>query len=428
MPTLTVPGLTAIAGYQFSGQIATLDTTDVSGASVADLKATINWGDSQTSVDVPVALISGTSLGVLASHTYSTPSTYTVGVNIAVRGIGTTSAAGTATVTASAAPSIVVTPTVFTATAGQLATGAVVSTFTDGTSKDLAATSYRAVVQWGDGQTSEGLISTPVNNIYTVTADNVYAAPGSYSVTTSITRLTDGQIVRATGTAVVAAQTFSGQVVGIRGGAVADNRPTFEGKADPFSFVRITAVGPGIVGTLVLGQTVASPAGVWNLQVGPLADGIYTVTATVNAPGGFPERSSLIGEQGRLVVDTIGPQVVSVGYDRLLNQIILVTRDVGVGLNLASLGNAGNFAVTRPSRRVPLGFVSNAKSSPTDSVPLNNPNLVRTVITPSSPLAPGRYNLRLAAGGITDRVGNCLQGPSVLEFVAARRPQVRRPR
>ncbi len=409
--------------------VATFTDATNPALSATSFTAVTNWGDGQSSVGT----ITGISAGlfqVAGTHTYATTGTngqFTVSTTITRL---TDSKAVTVSATAVVslpAPTIAGAPGTFTAVAGLLASKVLVATFTDPGTSALTSASYRAFISWGDGQTSIGEISGPTNGVFEVTHDHTYvatgAAPGqngTYTVSTVVTRVTDSQSNTATATATVIPQ-VSGSIFGLNAGAISNNRPLIQGTATPYAFVRLTAIGPGVLGTLILGQTVADPIGNWNLQTGPLADGLYTITATANSPAGFPEQSALIGPGGQLIVDTIGPQVVSVGYDRLLNQLVIVTRDVGVGMSLpgSGLSNPANFAITGPSRRVNMGLVIYPSSVTAQNVATNDPTLVRTVISLSSRLGLGHYNLRIAAWSITDRVGNALRAPNVIAFTVA---------
>lgn len=61
-----------------------------------------------------------------------------------------------------------------------------VATFTD--PANLPASAYKATIDWGDGTTSTGTITTTGNGSYKVTGRHVYADDGSYKVTVTITQ------------------------------------------------------------------------------------------------------------------------------------------------------------------------------------------------------------------------------------------------
>jgi hypothetical protein len=64
------------------------------------------------------------------------------------------------------------------------------------------------MIAWGDGQTSVGMI-TPVGSAFDVTGTNTYAAPGSDTITVTVSRIIDNEVVTATATAFVVAPTLS---------------------------------------------------------------------------------------------------------------------------------------------------------------------------------------------------------------------------
>ena len=66
------------------------------------------------------------------------------------------------------------------------------------------------------------------------------------------------------------------------------DRPTFSGTTVPYSIVQLYSQLAGVDATLPLGQAVATASGQWSFTSGPLTDGIYTITATVTPPAGFP--------------------------------------------------------------------------------------------------------------------------------------------
>lgn len=75
--------------------------------------------------------------------------------------------------------------TPFQAAAG-IATGPLVlATFVDGGGAEDPS-SYSAVIDWGDGQTSLGTVSVDGNNTFTVVSDHTYAAAGAYTISLTI--------------------------------------------------------------------------------------------------------------------------------------------------------------------------------------------------------------------------------------------------
>ena len=78
--------------------------------------------------------------------------------------------------------------TKFSATAGKSFTKTV-ATFTDQNTKDTAS-QYKASIKWGDGATSTGTVSGSAGK-FTVTGTHTYAKAGTYSITTTITEVSD---------------------------------------------------------------------------------------------------------------------------------------------------------------------------------------------------------------------------------------------
>jgi len=194
------------------------------------------------------------------------------------------------------------------------------------------------------------------------------------------------------------------------------NRPTFSGTAPPFSTVELFAKPSSLDVSEPLGYAIASEAGQWTLATGPLADGIYTVTAVVTPPGGYPGPMQPLANNGRVVIDTVAPKVVGIS-DSGAGQVTVCFRDDLSGMNFTSLSNASNYAFAGPRR---LGFSPTsatvvAGNLPTDvvgvtlTIPGNRRawSMVRGLrITGTSPVGgAGGANL-----GITDNAGNPLQG------------------
>ena len=198
------------------------------------------------------------------------------------------------------------------------------------------------------------------------------------------------------------------------------------GTAPKRSIVRVSAVGPGNVGVLLLGQTVADNAGNWNLQTRPLPDGPYVFTATINPPGQFPARSILLTNNGRFVVDTIGPRIVSVGVESVDIQadptsanLILNLSDVGSGVSVAAAMNSGAYAVTASVRKARQAVLIGPQAVLSVDAVGGNATNVRVAMRFEGLRPNVRYRLHLAPGLIVDRAGNALLGASTIDFRGA---------
>ena len=187
----------ATEGAAFSGTVATFTDPDTS-ATAADYTASINWGDTTTSVGT----VSGGagSFTVSGGHTYAEQGTFTVTTTITDADNTANQATVTSTATVADAP--------VTAGALTLSGGAEGSTpttasflFSDANTAALA-TEYTATINWGDTSTSAGTVSGGAGS-FTVTGSHQYAEEGTYKVT--VTATGDGtDSATATGNAIVA--------------------------------------------------------------------------------------------------------------------------------------------------------------------------------------------------------------------------------
>jgi hypothetical protein len=177
----------------------------------ADYTATVDWGDGLSS-PAAVAADGGSLLGncdyiVSASHTYATAmgaTTFEVVVN---SNTGTQTGEGTVTVAdqpLSAGPTRAV-----SAVAGTPFEG-LVAAFIDPVPQ--APSDYLAVVDWGDGSSSSGTISTdPAGpTAFDVNGRHTYARPGGYTISTTITDESGGAQTTVTSSAAVSAASQSG--------------------------------------------------------------------------------------------------------------------------------------------------------------------------------------------------------------------------
>jgi hypothetical protein len=185
----------AIAGATFKGPVATfLDAKPSAAAS--DFTASISWGDGQTSVGTIVA--DPTTAGqfiVTGVNKYAAAGTFPIVVVISDVGGATTSAQETAEVRAAEGAS-------FSASA-DISFSTVVATIA-GAGPD-AASDFTALIHWGDGHTTPGLLTPAPAGVdrFLVLGTSTYLSAGVYSVTVDIDS-SSGFQARVTGTATVA--------------------------------------------------------------------------------------------------------------------------------------------------------------------------------------------------------------------------------
>jgi hypothetical protein len=203
---LTAQGInvTSTEAVAFSGNVASF--TDANpNSSAGDFTATINWGDGQSSSGTVGA---GTAGGFVVSgtHTYTDEGNHTVSVSITDVGGATATATGSAgiadaSLTAQGTTSI-------SGTEGAAFSGAVAS-FTDA-NPNGALGDFTATIDWGDGQTSNGLIATGSNGSFLVSGGHVYANEGNYSVSAQISDI-GGATISATSSATIGDAVLSAQ-------------------------------------------------------------------------------------------------------------------------------------------------------------------------------------------------------------------------
>jgi hypothetical protein len=144
-------------------------------ASVSSPPVTIDWGDG-----TPATVGSITGDSVTGSHTYSEEGTYPVTVTVTDID-GTFTFDSTATVTD--AP-LSAASTSFSV-AKKTDSTETVATFTDA-NPAAGAGDFAASIDWGDGQTSSGVISAAPNGGFAVDGNHRYDTKGSYQVTVQV--------------------------------------------------------------------------------------------------------------------------------------------------------------------------------------------------------------------------------------------------
>jgi hypothetical protein len=220
----------------------------------------------------------------------------------------------------------------------------------------------------------------------------------------------------------------AGNGPGAVGGFSNTNRPTFSGSAPPFAVVQLYAQPIAIDATLPLGQAVVSGTGQWTLATGPLADGIYDVTAVVTPAGGYPGPAvPLTVNNGQVVIDSTGPRLVSVTPLGAAGAVLVTVQAGFSGMNELSLLNPASYTFigprgmrVQPAAVTPL--LAGAEGTGTQTVvllPTANARLRRQLTA-----------LMIAGGGITDMAGNPLPAGSYglsAAAVRARRTIVKLP-
>jgi len=422
--TIAANAVTGTAGQALSNvTVATFIDPNPSDTA-ADFKALIEWGDGHSSPGSVVPVPGGPNhFTVTGSNTYASPGTFAT--TITVVGVGSVPGGSTTGTANISAPSGFLTGQSIVGPAGQLLNNVVVATISDPVTTDTENL-FTAMISWGDGQATQGMV-TGNSGKFNITGSHTYTTPGSFPITVTLANQA-GKTYSTSSTATIQnAETnvsFTGGLAPIPGngpnaaeGYTNTNRPTFSGTALPYSTVQLFARPSSLDVNEPLGYAIASTTGQWSLATGPLADGIYNVTAIVTPPGGYPGPVQPLANNGRVVIDTVAPKVVGIANSGA-GQVTVYFRDDLSGMNFTSLSNRSNYAFAGPRR---LGFSpTSATVVPAGSLPTDVVGAVLTIpgnrrtwamvqglrITGTNPVGgAGGANL-----GITDNAGNPLQG------------------
>lgn len=171
--TVSVANASAREGHAINQVVATGSAYGTTGA----ITASINWGDSSTSVGT-VTVTSNGIFSVVGKHTYAEEGSYTITVSVSDGGGHTAQANGTATVADAAikvnAPSVNISGLNVTLN----------GTFTDGDPGGTLS-DYTASINWGDGTTTSGTIGKTSG--FTVSGSHTYTKHRTYFVKVTVT-------------------------------------------------------------------------------------------------------------------------------------------------------------------------------------------------------------------------------------------------
>jgi len=188
--TFKVAALSTVEGQQFDGVVVSTPAID-SGATV-----TIDWGDGVTSSGSVAAGSSG--FDISGQHTYTEDGYYAIAVQVNNPG-------GNEDVLAS---SMLVADANLTASGFSVGgqegdqLSVQVAHFTDANANATVG-DFTAFIDWADGSISEGTVVVNPSGGFDVEGSNLYAAPGTYSITVDITDQ-GGATASASSTATIA--------------------------------------------------------------------------------------------------------------------------------------------------------------------------------------------------------------------------------
>lgn len=178
--TASGTSLSAIEGKPFISMVATFTDGDPL-ATPADFSASISWGDGGSSTGTVSA--SGVGFAVSGGHTYVDEGSYHVNVTIAE--IAHVSNSAVAQSVASVGDAAVSASPACEATVLRSYNGRT-ATFSDAAGAYGTAADFSATINWGDGTSTAGTISSLGAGVYAASGVHGYATLGRFTIATTI--------------------------------------------------------------------------------------------------------------------------------------------------------------------------------------------------------------------------------------------------
>ena len=399
---------------------------------IGNFAATIDWGDGSPTVAGTIAA-HGSGYSVLApSHTFEGPGTFVLHVSISDTDSPSSivMTAGLAIV-ADAPLTPIATPNV-SGTERTLLSNVMVGSFTDANPTGKPG-DFLATISWGDGTTSLGSISQPggVGTAFLVQGSHSYAdalANGSGTFPIGVVvKDNGGQALVLASTATVADVPINASVILNPGddhgmsnsdGITNDNTPSFLGGAEPGSTIQLYAISS--LGTTLVGQGVTGDDGRFAVSVvAPMADGVYSIGVIATDASGHTVAVAFVPEP--LVIDTVGPKVVGLRFNRPKGQIFATLADDRSGLDQLALVDGANYQFGTSPPRNSTGkspyFVTSLAT--TVAAQPTNQQTLTIAINKGHALPKGLFLLTIdsaggggspAGNGLRDVAGNALDG------------------
>ena len=265
--TITISGKlnNAVEGTAFIGNVVSF--TDANGAAVkADFTAMIDWNDGTAPTTGTINDKSGGGFNIAGTHTYTIPASYAPTVTLTGNTGQTFTGAGVLGVADATLNPASVT---IHATEGASFSGTV-GTFQDQNHGSVTG-DFGASINWGDGQTDTGTITSTGNGAFTISGGHTWASEGNRTVVVAVND-NGGVSASISSTAIVgdAILTATGQpVAAIEGTPLTGTLVTTFGDADPL------AVATDFNATITWGDNTATSAGTITKNVNT---GLFEVT------------------------------------------------------------------------------------------------------------------------------------------------------
>jgi hypothetical protein len=180
-PRATARAIQPTEGTAFSGEVAWFTDADTN-ATAGDYTATITWGDGQTSAGA-ISPNGSDGFRVTGSNTYAEDGSYPLGVTITNVTAGLSTTVSETTVVDDAA----LTPQATTLSVSEGASySGTVGSFQDANSSALLG-DFTATIDWGDGGTSTGTVTSTGSGTFAVSGSHTYADRGVEGIAVTVT-------------------------------------------------------------------------------------------------------------------------------------------------------------------------------------------------------------------------------------------------
>jgi hypothetical protein len=392
---------------------------------------TVDWGDGSGPVTLPVSAIvqngDTNSFAIKGSHLYAEAGVYTVTVSV-TNSDPVTVVATNAAVIADAPLSVPGPFLIVLAHEGKAFSGEVVP-FIDA-NPNAPTSDFFATIDWGDGSPSSvGTMTQPngPGTNFLVSGTHTYAntagqgTAGTFPVTVHIVDK-DGASLTVNTLASVTATPIS-----VNGGLTYQSdsgashfdgitnvtTPTYAGTTKPNSQVFLLVQPLGSPNWQFVGSGVADATGAWSVTSQFLPDGRYNVIAAAFDTADHLSTLSFLSPnatQGPLTIDTVGPRINNVAFNRLNGEVDTTLQDNLSGLDMSTVTDPTNYTLTRLKGSPPGTFVITGFQVTPQGPSPTSPIVAALTINRNSYIKGGFFLLTVHSGGITDVAGNPLDG------------------